>query len=380
LATGGRTRTGISPAGALLDTVAVTVAGGGHPIAAVTRGQSEALRLGAFGHVLDFDDLHLESTAHISVVCVPATLVAGGDEPAYLAGAGVMARLGTALGWRHYAAGWHVTCTAGAMAAAAAAAVAGGLDAARTATAISLAVPASGGVHRAFGTDAKPLQIGFAVEAGVRAAALAAAGATAGVTSLDAWVALVGAPDAAGVVEASLGGPAVPGGLAVKLHPACYALQRPISCLAELRRDGLTAEDVDEIILRTPAATVAPLIHHRPTTGLEGKFSLEYAAAATVLDEHTGFGSFTDDAVRRPAAQALLRRVATQLTGPAGDARRAGPQARRLPGRHRRRPGRRHLGHRARPPPRQAGRDHASRSVGRIRTSLTATWRGHVTT
>ena len=28
-----------------------------------------------------------------------------------------MARLGSALGWRHYSAGWHATCTAGAPAA-----------------------------------------------------------------------------------------------------------------------------------------------------------------------------------------------------------------------------------------------------------------------
>jgi len=33
-----------------------------------------------------------------------------------------MARLGTALGWPHYARGWHATCTAGAPGAAACAA------------------------------------------------------------------------------------------------------------------------------------------------------------------------------------------------------------------------------------------------------------------
>ena len=39
-------------------------------------------------HVLDFDDLHMESTSHVSAVCVPAVLAAGGDAHAYLAGAG----------------------------------------------------------------------------------------------------------------------------------------------------------------------------------------------------------------------------------------------------------------------------------------------------
>jgi 2-methylcitrate dehydratase PrpD len=66
---------------------------------------------------------------------------------------------------------------------------------------------------------------------------------------------------------------------------------------------------VDEVIVRTPAATVQPLIHHRPTTALEGKFSLEYAIAASILDDYPGFASFSDAAVRRSAANELISRV-----------------------------------------------------------------------
>ena len=300
---------------ALLDTVAVTVAARDHPMAALTQGMSEPLRWGAVGHVLDFDDLHMRSTTHVSVVCVPAALAAGGDERAYLAAAGVMTRLGMALGWPHYAAGWHITCTTGAIAAAVGAAVSDGLSRKRIAAAIALAIPASGGVQRAFGTDAKSLQVGFAVDAGRRAAALAGRGATAAPAALDDWMKLVsGRPDALTANER----PAVPGGLAIKMYPACYAVQRPIACLGKLRAAGLDARDVQRIVLRTPEATVVPLIHHRPVTGLEGKFSLEYAAAAALLDEHTGFASFTDEAVCRPEAQSLLRRVSIELT-PGGD-------------------------------------------------------------
>ena len=126
----------------------------------------EGARWAVAGHVLDFDDLHMESTAHISAVCVPAALATGGGAKAYLAAAGVMARLGTALGWAHYSAGWHATCTAGAPASAAGAAVALGLSTPQIATAIALAVPGAGGVQRAFGTDGKSLQVGFAVDAG----------------------------------------------------------------------------------------------------------------------------------------------------------------------------------------------------------------------
>jgi 2-methylcitrate dehydratase PrpD len=291
----------------LLDTLAVAVAARQHPIAPVVAELPEAARWATLGHVLDFDDLHMESTTHISVVCVPAALAVGGDARAYLAGAGVMARLGTALGWPHYSAGWHATCTAGAPAAAVAASVALGLDVEATARAIALAVPAAGGVQRAFGTHAKSLQVGFAADAGVRAARLAAAGASADPAALEQWLSLVGG-DAAHV---DLSGAAVPGGLAIKVFPCCYAMQRPI---AAVRETALAADDVVRVRLRTPAGTVQPLIHSEPTTGLEGKFSLEYAVATALLDDFSGFASFEDDAVRRPQAARLMEAVEVELT------------------------------------------------------------------
>ena len=291
----------------LLDTVAVTLAARDHRLTRL--GLPDGARWAVAGHVLDFDDLHMPSTTHVSAVCVPTALATGGGPRAYLAAAGVMARLGTALGWRHYSAGWHATCTAGAPASAAGAAVALGLPADKIAIAMALAVPAAGGVQRAFGTDAKSLQVGFAVDAGIRAARLAAAGAQADPEAVDAWLGLVGGDPAA--VDPS--GPAVPNGLAIKLYPCCYALQRPISALSELAGPELDPAGIRRIVLRTPEATVVPLIHHRPTSGMAGKFSLEYAAAAALLDAYPGFASFTDSAVRREAARRLVSLVETKL-------------------------------------------------------------------
>src|ERR1035441_2459227 len=322
----------------LADTVAVTLAARDHPVARLAATLPEGARWAVAAHIADFDDLHMPSTTHISAVCVPTALAAGGGARGYLAAAGVMARLGTALGWPHYSAGWHATCTAGAPASAAGAAIplglpagpgaggiarlraggaagaagaaiALGLPADQVAVAIALAVPGAGGVQRAFGTDGKSLQVGFAVETGMRAARLAAAGARADPAALDDWLHLVGGDPAAVDVT----GPAVPDGLAIKLYPCCYALQRPISALSQFARDGLDPGDVTRIILRTPEGTVLPLIHHRPQTGLEGKFSLEYAAAAALLDTDPGFGSFTDAAVRRDAARRLAGLVEIKL-------------------------------------------------------------------
>lgn len=292
---------------ALLDSVGCAVAAREHPVMGRSRSLADPERWAVATHVLDLDDLHLPSTAHISTVCVPATVAAGGGPRDYLAGAGVMARVGTALGWRHYSAGWHATTTAGAIGAAACAASALGLSEPQIATAVALAVPASGGLQRAFGTDAKSLQVGFAVSAGIRAARLAADAAQVDISVVDAWLPLVAA-SATAVGDLESGGPAVPGGLAVKLFPCCYAVQRPIAAVQQIR-EGIDPQEISRISVRTPAASVQPLIHSRPRTGLESKFSLEYAVVAALLDDAVGMSSFTDAAVQRDAARALVELV-----------------------------------------------------------------------
>lgn len=294
---------------ALVDTVAVGLAARDEPTLQVAACLSEVGRWGVACHVLDFDDLHMPTTTHISTICVPVALAAGGDGRTYLAGAGVMARLGLLLGWRHYSSGWHATTTSGALAAAVTAGVARGFDAEQLAAAMALAVPAAGGVRRSFGTDAKSLQVGFAAEAGMRAASLVAAGASADPAAVDAWLTLVGGRP--GPLEPDTA--AVPGGLAVKIYPCCYALQRPTAAVSGLA-GSVDPASVRRVVVKTPAGTLAPLIHSRPRTGLEGKFSLEYAVAAALLDEHQGFESFSDRAVQRPEARRLVELVETQVS------------------------------------------------------------------
>ncbi|MGW8762915.1 MmgE/PrpD family protein [Streptomyces sp. NPDC055815] len=300
----------------LLDTLAVTLAARDHELASLVASLPDAARWAAVGHVLDFDDVQIEATSHVSVVIVPAVLAVGGDARAYLAGAGVMARLGTLLGWRHYAAGWHATCTEGAPAAAVAAGVALGLSPERLAVAMALALPAAGGVQTAFGTHCKSLQVGFAAEAGVRAARLAQAGATADPRAVDDWLRLVGG--VGGDLPGT--GSAVPGGLAVKLHPCCYAMQRPIAAIRELvaAHGPIDPGQVRRITVTTPEASMQPLIHDRPRTGLESKFSMPYAIATALLDDFPRFDSFTDEAVKRPEVRRLIQAVDVIRT-PGGD-------------------------------------------------------------
>lgn len=295
---------------ALLDTVAVGLAARKEPILQIAAVLPDEAQWAVACHIIDFDDLHLPSTTHVSTVCVPVSLSLGGGARSYLAGAGVMSRVGAALGWPHYATGWHATTTAGAIGAAAGAAVALGLDADGVGRAMALAVPAAGGVQRSFGTDGKSLQVGFAAHAGVRAARLAAAGASADLYAVDDWIALLGG----GVENVDLSGPAIPDGLAIKLYPCCYALQRPIGAAAALRGKGVDVSSIRRIVVRTPKVTVKPLIHSRPRTALEAKFSLEYAVLAALLDEHIGFDTFSDEQVGRPEVTRLIELVEVDLT------------------------------------------------------------------
>lgn len=298
---------------ALVDTVCVALAARRHPVAEMAARLGVPGQWAAMAHALDYDDLHLASTSHISAVCVPAALAAGGGSRAYLAGAGVMARVGMLLGWRHYLAGWHTTATAGVFGAAVAAAAALGLGAKRMAAAIALSVAGAGGVQRAFGSDAKPLQVGMATAAGVRAAELAADGAEPDLAALDAWLALV----QASAQSLEHREESIPGGLAVKIFPCCYALQRPISAVRDASQgQRLNPDEIVDVQINAPESTIKPLIHDRPVNGAQGKFSLEYGIAAGILDGFPGQWSFGDEAVRRSAAQELLPRVRFNATAP----------------------------------------------------------------
>ena len=265
----------------LVDTAAVNAAARDHPIGALADRLGPAGRWAVLAHVLDFDDLHMESTTHISAVCVPAALATGGGARAYLAGAGVMARLGVALGLaalrapagtrpapparrprrRRPPPGWVSTRARS-----------------RSRWRSRCPPPAACTVRSA--RRRSRCRSGFAVDAGVRAAELAAAGATADPAALDQWLALVGGDP--GRLE--IGGPAVPGGLAIKLYPCCYALQRPIAAAREL--SGPAERRDPRHHARRHAAAADPRPPAAPASRGSSRSSTRIAAA--LLDERPG--------------------------------------------------------------------------------------------
>ena len=101
-------------------------------------------------------------------------------------------------------------------------------------------------------------------------------------------------------------------GLNVKKYPCCYGTHRMADAALALRSGGLMADAVRSIEVSVEPDGMGAIIHHRPETGLQGKFSGEYVVAACLLDGAVRLSTFTDDAVSRSEAQSLLRRVTIQ--------------------------------------------------------------------
>jgi 2-methylcitrate dehydratase PrpD len=332
---------------AILDTTGVTLAGSreacarivadlvrsreSRPVASAvgfgfqTSPESAALVNGVSGHALDYDDVNSAMTGHPSIPLVPTVLAVGeeteatGSEiiDAFIAGFEVETRLGRAIGRSHYERGWHATATMGTLGAAAAAARLYGLGVEQTRMALGIAVSLAGGSRQNFGTMTKPLHPGYAAQNGIVAAQLASHGFTADPTAIEAPLGLFAlfSPGNDGDADSVVDGlgtefELLDTGISVKNYPCCFGTHRAIQAILDLRRENpLSIDSVERVSVVMPRGAAAPLIHSRPSTGLEGKFSMEYCAAAALLDGHVGLSTFEDDAVQRPDAQTLLRRV-----------------------------------------------------------------------
>ncbi|GAA0988401.1 MmgE/PrpD family protein [Acrocarpospora macrocephala] len=290
-----------------------------------TSADRAALANGALAHALDFDDTVSAMPGHPGGVILPALLAALGQEPrsgnellrAFVTGYEVATKFGAAIGSGHYNRGWHSTGTIGVFGACAAVAALLRLDREQIAAALGIAASMASGLRVNFGTMTKPLHSGWAASAGLTAATLAASGYTGLAAALDGKG---GFFDVYGTAEStpesfieSLGAPytlASPG-ISIKKYPCCFAMHRTIDALERMRAAGILGdpERVRSAGVHVPPGTLKPLPYTRPVTGLQGKFSMEYALAVGVHDGDFGLSAFTDEAVRRPEIKEVIERT-----------------------------------------------------------------------
>jgi 2-methylcitrate dehydratase PrpD len=208
------------------------------------------------------------------------------------------------------------------------------LDVEHTRMALGIAASTAAGVRQNFGTMTKPLHPGQAAMNGVTAAQLAQLGWTADANILEAPYGFghlyAGATQTnLEAIVGRLGRPfeLLASGVAIKQYPCCAFTHRALDGLLELvHQHQLGATDVVSVTCQVGRPTLEVLMHTHPQTGLEGKFSMQYCLAAALLDRRVGLLSFSDEKVRRPAAQVLFDRVTMTLHPEAQEGRSSGEE------------------------------------------------------
>jgi len=274
-------------------------------------------------HALDYDDVALGG--HPSTVLVPAVLAAGehlgasGADAlrAYLVGYEVWAELLSREPDAYHLKGWHPTAVMGTVGAAAAVAHLHQLSPEVCRNALAIAASMASGLVANFGTMTKPLHAGRAASCAIEAVRLAALGLTAAADAFEHHAGLLSALSPKGRADrerpvSGLGQQfrILETGLSIKKYPMCYATHRVIDAVLDLAKaNGVSAEDVKQVDATIGVAQASMLRNHSPATGLEAKFSLEFAIASALVARKVGLAQLTDKFVAEAPVRAAMGRV-----------------------------------------------------------------------
>lgn len=293
-------------------------------------GWSGLLLEASLGCMHELDDFHREALVHPGPVVIPAALhvarrtAASGAATllAIVRGYEAMIRMGESVGPRHYEQ-WHNTSSCGAAGAAVAAASLLGLDAARSADALALAVTQPSGLWqiRLDPCDAKPWSMARASQTGVQAALLAQAGIRGPARALEGEKGFYTATCPDPRPERIGADPAAPWKIhqtTFKPWAACRHAHPAIDAALALRdawreRDGwraLPAADIAAIRVNTYGDAIAFCDRARPATPHEARFSLQHAVAVALNKGWPEAGDFSESAIADTAharVRALVR-------------------------------------------------------------------------
>jgi len=282
-------------------------------------------------HADDFDDTQLAVAkdrvygllVHPTVPVLPALFAlaevrgVSGKEfmLAYHLGVEVECKIAEAIAHRHYQDGFHYTGTCGPLGSEAACAKLLRLEHSKILHAFGLVASQAGGLRENFGTMTKPFQAGRAAESGLASAELVAIGWTAADQILEAergfFHAFGGSYDPAAIMD-RLGKPwtFISPGISLKPYPSGSLTHPAMTELARLiEANKIEAAQVERVDVGANHNMTTTLLHHRPQTGLESKFSMEFCIAILLLERRAGLSEFSDKVVQRSDAQEMIRRV-----------------------------------------------------------------------
>ncbi len=284
-----------------------------------TNAPSAAFANGVFGHCLDFEIQGYPPT-HGTSSCLPAALALGEERhtngkaiiEAYVMGWEIQGRLRAASAAFSNPA-YHPPGLVGPLGGAVAGAKVLGLDAWHIQMAMGIAASRTGGLTANTGTMVKSTHTGNAARMGAEAAILAAAGYTSSDSILEAPN---GYSDA--LFDGNMDWEILTNGLGVsyrlvdpgfdiKRFPAQLHMQNPIEAVLNLLEShNLRADDVENLTVHTGGRGHSGSL---PASGLDGKFSIEYCAAAALLDGKVGIETFTDDRRFSPDMEETLGKI-----------------------------------------------------------------------
>ena len=284
-----------------------------------------ALANGVAGHALDFDDVSQTMYGHPTVAVLPAALAAaelvgcGGSTllESYIIGVEVAVKLASSMKPAHYQKGWHSTSTLGSLGATAAAAKLLRLRGPELHSALALGASQACGLQQNFGTMTKTFHAGRAAQNGIVAALLAQKGFTGDQAILEAPLGFFQVFSGPGNFRAEeavhrLGKPfeIEDPGLILKKHPCCAFSHPSVDAALEIAaRPNFDLSKVDRVEAYIHHLANQVLIHMRPKTGLEAKFSLEGCLALALVDKGLSIRSFIDRSIARAEIQAIIGRV-----------------------------------------------------------------------
>ena len=284
-----------------------------------TNAPSAAFANGVFGHCLDFEIQGYPPT-HGTSSCLPAALALGEERhtngkaiiEAYVMGWEIQGRLRAASAAFSNPA-YHPPGLVGPLGGAVAGAKVLGLDAWHIQMAMGIAASRTGGLTANTGTMVKSTHTGNAARMGAEAAILAATGYTSSDSILEAPN---GYSDA--LFDGNMDWEILTNGLGVsyrlvdpgfdiKRFPAQLHMQNPIEAVLNLLEShNLRADDVENLTVHTGGRGHSGSL---PASGLDGKFSIEYCAAAALLDGKVGIETFTDDRRFSPDMEETLGKI-----------------------------------------------------------------------
>jgi len=291
-----------------------------------------ALMNGISSHVLDFDDTHLKTVIHPAGPVASAILALAETQPisgrdflhALVLGAEVECRIGNAVYPAHYDRGWHITGTTGVFGAAAASGRLLGLSEQQMRWALGLAAVQPVGLREMFGSMTKSFHPGRAAQNGLTAALLAKQNFTsseAGIEAKAGWASVLSTSCDYSQITQGLGehyeislNTYKPFACGIVLHPSIDA------CLQLRKAHSLTPDAIQRIDLSVHPLVLELTGKREPKTGLEGKFSVYFAAAVAIAAGAAGVRQFTDEWVRRPDVVALRDRVVATVDRSIGEA------------------------------------------------------------